>query len=69
LARVVLSEQSREDPAMLEGTLETIEATLPELLAAIREVANDDDEAFAVLEWMLDGGRIAVVALQPACAA
>ncbi len=48
---------------------ETIETTLLNLLEAIHAVTSSDDEAFAVLESMLDAGRISVVAAQPACAA
>lgn len=48
---------------------ETIETTLLELLEAIHAVTSDDDEAFAVVESMLDGGRISVVAAQAACTA
>lgn len=55
---------------MLDGaSSETIETTLLELLEAIHAVASDDDEAFAVLESMLDRGRISVVAAQAARAA
>jgi hypothetical protein len=55
---------------MHDASAETVETTLLELLEAIHEVASDDDEAFSVLESMLAGGRIAVVAaLQPARAA
>jgi len=48
---------------------ETIETTLLELLEAIHAVTSDDGEAFAVLEHMLDRGRISVVAAQAACTA
>ena len=37
-----------------------IETTFWELANAIREVSSSDDEAFAVLESMIAGGRISV---------
>jgi hypothetical protein len=37
-----------------------IETTLWELANTIREVSSSDDEAFAVLEAMLEEGRISV---------
>lgn len=39
-----------------------IETTLWELANTIREVSSSDEEAFAVLEWMIAGGRISVSA-------
>lgn len=52
-----------------DASSETMETTLLDLLEAIHEVTSDDDEAFAVLESMLERGRITVVAAQPARAA
>jgi hypothetical protein len=47
-----------------------IETTLWELADAIQEVSSSDEEAFAVLEWMIAEGRISVCATsQPATAA
>lgn len=37
-----------------------IETTLWELTHTIREVSSSDEEAFAVLEWMIAQGRISV---------
>ena len=48
---------------------EAIDTTLWELVCAIDEVTDSDDESFAVLESMLAGGRISVVPTAPACAA
>jgi len=39
-----------------------IETTLWELANAIREVSSSEEEAFAVLESMITGGRISVIA-------
>ncbi|HXK25751.1 MAG TPA: hypothetical protein VMS55_23985 [Myxococcota bacterium] len=39
-----------------------IDTTLWELVQAIRNVSNSDEEAFAVLEWMIAEGRISVCA-------
>jgi hypothetical protein len=39
-----------------------IETTLWELANTIRDLSSSDDEAFAVLESMLAGGRISVYA-------
>jgi hypothetical protein len=47
---------------------QTIETTLWDLAHAIREVSSSDDEAFAVLEWLLAVGRIAVRAPLPTAA-
>jgi hypothetical protein len=41
---------------------DTIETTLWNLAKAIREVSSSDEEAFAVLEWMIAEGRISVCA-------
>jgi hypothetical protein len=54
-----------------------IETTLWELANAIHEVTSSEDEAFAVLEAMLNEdrisvlseGRISVLSVAPACAA
>lgn len=46
-----------------------IETTFQELLAAIDDVAESDDEAFAVLERMLLEGRISLVGSASARAA
>jgi hypothetical protein len=74
LARVVLLGPRQEEPAMFEHQHTTdgiaIETTLWELAHAIREVSSSDEEAFAVLEWMIAEGRISVCATsQPATAA
>ena len=55
-------QESHQDP-------EVIETTLWQLVTAIDEVTDSDDESFAVLESMLAGGRISVLSTAPACAA
>jgi len=47
-----------------QGTMDrtAIDTTLWELVEAIRKVSNSDEEAFAVLEWMIAEGRISVCA-------
>jgi len=47
-----------------QGTMDrtAIDTTLWELVQAIRNVSNSDEEAFAVLEWMIAEGRISVCA-------
>jgi hypothetical protein len=55
---------------MLDGPRsERIETTLLELLEAIQEAASDDDEAFAVFEYMLARNRISVMTAQVALGA
>jgi hypothetical protein len=49
-----------EHQPMMDRT--AIETTLWELAHAIREASNSDEEAFAVLEWMIAEGRISVCA-------
>jgi hypothetical protein len=39
---------------------DTIETTLWNLAKSIREVSSCDEEAFAVLDWMIAEGRISV---------
>jgi hypothetical protein len=46
-----------------------IETTLWELANTIHEVTSSEDEAFAVLEAMLNEDRISVLSVAPACAA
>jgi len=48
---------------------QTIETTLSELVSAVHEVTNSEDEAFAVLDRMLAEGRISVLSTAPARAA
>jgi hypothetical protein len=43
---------------------DVIETTLWQLANVIREVSRSDEEAFAVLESMIAGGRISVGATQ-----
>ena len=50
-----------ERPRSTNGT--AIETTLWELVQTIREVSNSDEEAFAVLEWMIAEGRISGCAM------
>lgn len=41
---------------------DTIETTVWDLAKSIREVSSSDEEAFAVLEWMIAEGEISVCA-------